>query len=76
MDSLQRKALEREIEHHRSRIEELVGILHDLEDNLRQVVDAPEELTRKADLLRMELMGRRAAFSIGSAHLGSHAEAA
>jgi hypothetical protein len=72
MDDLQRRALVEEIEHHRVRIAELLATLHDLEDNLKHVADAPPELTHKADLLRLELRGRRAAFTIGSAHLGAN----
>ena len=72
MDDLQRQALVEEIEHHRVRIAELLSTLHDLEDNLKHVVEAPPELAHKADLLRLELKGRRAAFTIGSAHLGAH----
>jgi predicted nucleic acid-binding Zn-ribbon protein len=75
MDQEQRMALEGEIEHHRERISELLATLHDLEDNLKNVQDAPEELTNKADALRMELKGRRAAFTIGSAHLGANTPA-
>jgi hypothetical protein len=75
MDDQQRMALEGEIEQHRARIAELLATLHDLEDNLKNVQDAPEELTTKADALRMELKGRRAAFTIGSAHLGANTHA-
>ena len=71
MDKEQRQALVEEIEHHRVRIAELLAMLHDLEDNLKHVEDAPMELTHKADMLRLELKGRRAAFTIGSAHLGA-----
>lgn len=75
MDDQQRIALEVEIEHHRARIAELLATLHDLEDNLKLVMDAPPELARKADMLRLELKGRRAAFTIGTAHLGAIARA-
>ena len=72
MDDQQRSALVEEIEHHRVRIAELLASLHDLEDNLKNVVEAPPELSDRADLLRLELRGRRAAFTIGSAHLGAN----
>ena len=72
MDDQQRRALVEEIEHHRARIAELLATLHDIEDNLKHVADAPPELARKADMLRLELKGRRAAFTIGSAHLGAN----
>ncbi len=75
MDDQQRQALVEEIEHHRARIAALLAALHDLEENLRHVADAPVELTRTADRLRLELKGRRAAFTIGSAHLGAHTPA-
>ena len=75
MDNQQRRALESEIEHHRARIAELLATLHDLEDNLKHVLDAPPELAHKADMLRLELRGRRAAFTIGSAHLGANSAA-
>ena len=75
MDDQQRRALEDEIEHHRARISELLATLHDLEDNLKHVLDAPPEFVRKADQLRLELKGRRAAFTIGTAHLGANSRA-
>ena len=71
MDDYQRKMLEIEIEVHRARIAQLVESLRDMEDNLAQVIDAPEELNTQADRMRLELKGRRAAYEIGSAHLKS-----
>ena len=71
MDNYQRKMLEIEIELHRARIAQLTESLRDMEENLSQVVDAPEELTTQADRLRLELKGRRAAYEVGSAHLRS-----
>jgi hypothetical protein len=71
MDDYQRKMLEIEIEVHRARIAELVESLRDLEENLAQVVDPPEEMSRHVDRLRLELKGRRAAFEVGSSHLRS-----
>ncbi|HUL96112.1 MAG TPA: hypothetical protein VLT89_08880 [Usitatibacter sp.] len=71
MDYYQRKMLEIEVEAHRVRIRELIDELRDLEDNLGDIVDAPLEILRQADRLRLELKGRRAAFAIGSAHLRS-----
>jgi hypothetical protein len=71
MDDYQRKMLEIEVEVHRTRIGELVESLRDLEDNLSQVVDPPEEMSRHVERLRLELKGRRAAFEVGSAHLRS-----
>ena len=75
MDDQQRRALVEEIENHRERISELLATLHDIEDNLKHVLDAPPELAHKADLVRLELRGRRAAFTIGSAHLGASTSA-
>jgi hypothetical protein len=72
MDDQQRQALVEEIEHHRARIAELLLALLDIEENMKHVLDAPPELSRKADLLRLELRGRRAAFTIGSAHLSAY----
>jgi len=69
MDAYQRKMLEIEVELHRARITQLVESLSDMEQNLSQVVEPPEELTVAADRLRLELKGRRAAFEVGSAHL-------
>jgi len=71
MDNYQRKMLEIEIEVHRARMAQLVETLREMEENLAQVVDAPEELTTQADRLRLELKGRRAAYEVGSAHLKS-----
>ncbi|HEY2628552.1 MAG TPA: hypothetical protein VGI57_05460 [Usitatibacter sp.] len=71
MDDYQRRMLEIEIEVHRTRISQLIENLRDMEDNLSQVVDPPEEMARHADRLRLELKGRRAAYEVGSAHLKS-----
>jgi hypothetical protein len=76
MDDQQRVALQTEIEHHRTRIAELLAAIQELEENLRNVMDAPDDqLAHKAEMLRMELKGRRAAFTIGSAHLGANSPA-
>ena len=69
MDDYQRRMLEIEVELHRARIAQLVESLNDMEENLTQVVDPPEELATTADRMRLELKGRRAAFEVGSAHL-------
>jgi hypothetical protein len=71
MDNYQRKMLEIEVEMHRARIAQLVESLRDMEENLSDVVDAPEELSTQAERMRLELKGRRAAYEIGSAHLKS-----
>ncbi len=71
MDNYQRKMLEIEIEVHRARMAQLIETLREMEENLAQVVDAPEELMTQADRLRLELKGRRAAYEVGSAHLRS-----
>jgi predicted nucleic acid-binding Zn-ribbon protein len=71
MDNYQRRMLEIEVETHRARIAQLVESLRDMEENLSQVVDAPEELATQADRMRLELKGRRAAYEVGSAHLKS-----
>jgi predicted nucleic acid-binding Zn-ribbon protein len=71
MDDYQRKMLEIEVEVHRARIAELLESLRDLEENLAQVVDPPEEMSRNIDRMRLELKGRRAAFEVGSSHLRS-----
>lgn len=70
MDKKERRALEREVESHMKRIERIQETLHDSEENLRQVVDAPEELVREVSTLRMELRGRKAALAVGLSILG------
>jgi predicted nucleic acid-binding Zn-ribbon protein len=70
MDKNERKALEREVESHMRRIERIQQALNDSEENLRQVVDAPEELVREVGTLRMELRGRKAALAVGLSLLG------
>lgn len=71
VDDVQRQSLETEVQSHHARIVELEETLQDIEANLKQVVDAPEELALKAERLRMELKGRYAAFSVGTAHLNA-----
>ena len=75
MDDQQRRALVEEIEHHRERIAVLLAALQELEENMKDAAEAPPELAHKADMLRLELKGRRAAFTIGSAHLGANSPA-
>jgi seryl-tRNA(Sec) selenium transferase len=72
VDDLQRKLLELELRHHRERIAAIEATLRGFEEDLKLAADAPQEITRKAAMLRMELKGRRAAFSVGTAHLGAH----
>jgi hypothetical protein len=70
MDEKERRALEREVEAHMRRIERIQETLHDSEENLRQVVDAPPELVREVSTLKMELRGRKAALAVGLSLLG------
>ena len=65
MDQKEKKALEREVETHMRRIEKIQETLSDSEENLRQVVDAPPELTGEVSRLRVELRGRKAALAVG-----------
>lgn len=71
MDERQRKTLEREVDDHRARVEELCESLRDMEENLQQVVDAPKELLGSVSGLKLELRGRRAAIALGSACLAA-----
>ena len=72
VDDQQRQSLAHEVQSHHARIVELEETLQDLEANLKQVVDAPEELKVKVERLRMELKGRYAAFSVGTANLSAY----
>ena len=72
MDNQERRTLEQEVQGHLRRIEKIQESLRDREENLRQVLDAPEELTREVGMLRMELRGRKAALAVGLAVLGIH----
>lgn len=65
----ERHRLEREVEHHRSAMAELLESIRDMEENLGNVVDAPPELVRQALALRIALKGRRSAVEIGAARL-------
>jgi peptidoglycan hydrolase CwlO-like protein len=70
MDETERKTIEKEVQHHLHRIEKIQESLRDREENLRQIVDAPEELVREVGSLRMELRGRKAALAVGLSLLG------
>jgi predicted nucleic acid-binding Zn-ribbon protein len=74
MDDQERKTLEHEVQVHMRRIERLHESLRDSEENLRQVVDAPPELVREVESLRMELRGRKAALAVGLSLLGLAAD--
>jgi predicted nucleic acid-binding Zn-ribbon protein len=76
MDKNERNSLKREVESHMRRIERIQQALNDSEENLRQVVDAPEELVREVSTLRMELRGRKAALAVGLSILGIFEEKA
>ena len=69
LDAREREVLEHEIQHHRVHIAELLRALLDIEENLKQVTDPPEELTREAGALRMALKGRKGAVELGAARL-------
>jgi uncharacterized coiled-coil DUF342 family protein len=71
MDERQRKTLEREVNEHRARVEELCASLRDMEENLQQVVDAPKELVSKVSGLKLEMRGRTAAIALGAACLAA-----
>jgi hypothetical protein len=70
MDERERLALEREVQLHLTRVEELLPILKDLEENLQNVIEAPHELLEQIVAIKMELRGRMAAIAMGEARLG------
>jgi hypothetical protein len=70
IDEKERQALEKEVQAHMRRIEKIQESLHDSEENLRQVVDAPPELTGEVSRLKLELRGRKAALAVGLSLLG------
>lgn len=70
MDETERLALEREVQEHLARVEELLAALKELEEGLAQVVDPPKELVAEVRALKIELRGRMAAIAIGEGRLG------
>ena len=70
MDERERLALEREVQLHLTRVEELLPILKDLEENLQNVIEAPHEFLEQIVAIKMELRGRMAAIAMGEARLG------
>jgi peptidoglycan hydrolase CwlO-like protein len=74
MDDTERKSLEKEVQSHLHRIEKINESLRDTEQNIAQVVDAPPELRREVDSLRLELRGRKAALAVGLSLLNIFAE--
>lgn len=70
MDEIERVALEREVQEHMGRAEALLAAIRELEENLEQVVDPPQELTHQLSSLKRELRGRMAAIAMGEARLG------
>jgi chromosome segregation ATPase len=65
----ERSSLEFEVNYHRARVAELVEALRDLEERISQAAEAPPELERKAEAIRMELKGRTFALAVGSSRL-------
>jgi hypothetical protein len=65
----EREILDREVMHHRAAIAQLLASLLDIEENLKLIIDPPEELSQEAATIRVALKGRKAAVDVGSARL-------
>jgi hypothetical protein len=72
MDNRYRGNLEREIDAHRSRIDELVEELSHVESIAERIARVPWQLIRHAALLRVALKGRRAAVEIFAGRLATN----
>ncbi len=75
MDNRERETLEKEVERHRRKIDELVRELRNLETIICHAANAPPQLIRHAVLIRVALKGRRAAVELGAARLEAFARA-
>jgi hypothetical protein len=70
MDEPERQALEREVQIHLARVEELLAALKELEEQAEQSDPPPKEIVSEMRALRIELRGRMAAISMGESRLG------
>jgi hypothetical protein len=69
MDEPERIALEREVQSHLARVEELLARLREIED--KDAVEPPsKEVASEIKAIRIELRGRMAAISMGESRLG------
>ena len=69
MDEPERLALEREVQGHLERVEELLARLREIEDK-DNPEPPPKEIASEIKAIRMELRGRMAAISMGESRLG------
>jgi hypothetical protein len=70
MDEPERLALEREVQIHLARVEELLAALRELEEAAEKTDPPPKEIVSEMRALRTELRGRMAAISMGESRLG------
>ena len=70
MDEPERLALEREVQTHLARVEQLMAHLRTLEDDLEKVAEPSKQLKDDIRSLKIEIRGRMAAIAIGEARLG------
>ena len=70
MDEAERMALEREVQIHLARVEELLMALRELEEAAEKSDPPSKEIVSDMRALRIELRGRMAAISMGESRLG------
>ena len=70
MDEAERQALEREVQIHLARVEELLAALKQYEEEAAKSDPPPKEIVSEMRALRIELRGRMAAISMGESRLG------
>jgi hypothetical protein len=70
MDEAERLALEREVQIHLGRVEELLAHLKELQEIAEQSDPPPKDVANEIKSIRMELRGRMAAIAMGESRLG------
>lgn len=70
MDEAERLSLEREVQIHLTRVEELLARKGELEELAEAAGEPPKEVASEIKAIKIELRGRMAAIAMGESRLG------
>ena len=70
MDERERLTLEREVQGHLARVEELLARKTELEEQVEGQAEPPKDVVQEIKAIKIELRGRMAAIAMGESRLG------
>ncbi|MEO5752961.1 MAG: hypothetical protein ABIQ50_18740 [Usitatibacter sp.] len=70
MDERERMTLEREVQGHLARVEELLSRKTELEERMEGAAEPANDLAQEVKAIKIELRGRMAAIAMGESRLG------